>query len=401
MPVRGVDDDVVDLSDRKLDMRPEQRTHTILFWIAGAVLVAAFVGLLTWSESHNLAVGNAADTKAGAAVSTARAERRDVPIYLVGLGTVQALNSVLVRSRVDGQLEKIAFSEGQDVKRDDVLAIIDPQPFEAQLRQAVATQARDSAQLANAQMDFARYNDSIHRGAVSAQILDTAKAQVAQLSAQVQADGAAVDAARVQLGYSTIRSPIDGRTGARLVDAGNMVRSNDAGGIVLVNQIRPIAVTFTLPGEYLPRIQSRQAASALTVLAQDPEEKSTLASGRLVLIDNQIDTTTATIKLKAEFANEETSLWPGQFVNARVLLETRKDAVTVPTRAVQIGPKGNYVFLVAADQSVDLRQVKTGATVDGYTLIESGVAAGDEVVVEGHYKLEKGSRVHVIAAVSQ
>ena len=376
-------------------MRQATRTFGLISR-GGLLLVAASTVVLL---PHRGSAGGErqASAEAGIAVTTARARARDMPIYLVGLGTVTPLNSVLVRARVDGQLDKIAFTEGQDVQRGELLAQLDPQPFEAQLRQAEAVRAKDELQLANAQLDLKRYTDAIHRGAVSTQILDTAKAQAAQLAAQVKADDAAIDAARVQLAYATIRAPVAGRTGARLVDAGNMVRATDANGIVLINQIHPIAVTFTLPAAALPRIRARNRDGELSVLAQRRDDAALVASGKLVLIDNQIDTATATIKLKAQFDNADGALWPGEFVDARLVLETKLNAVTVPSQAVNSGPKGDYVFVVKADRTVDLRSVKVIATDADVSAIETGLAAGEDVVVEGQFKLEAGSRVHAVA----
>lgn len=369
-----------------------------LFGCGLVLLAIALVGVFRATRGRSASdTETAVQVNSGIAVTSAIAQLREMPIGLDGLGTVQPFNSVLVRARVDGQIDKIFFREGQDVKRGDILAQIDAQPFEAQLRQAQAAQAKDDAQLANARLDLARYSDSIHRGAVSAQLLDTARAQTTQLAAQVRADAAAVEAARVQLGYSTIRAPIDGRTGARLIDAGNLVHANDANGIVLINQVQPISVVFTLPAQSLPDIQAHQRAGELDVAALRRDGNQTLATGKLALIDNQIDSSTATIRLKATFANDDVTLWPGQFVNARLILELKKNAITIPSPAVQSGPNGPYVFAIKADRSVALRSVEVAVAADGISTIVQGLAAGEEVVLEGQYKLESGVHVHVVA----
>ena len=340
------------------------------------------------------------DPVAGVAVETVRAKLEDVPIYLTGLGTVQPFNSVLVRARIDGQIEKILFKEGQDVRRGDILAEIDPLPLDAQLRQALAQMAKDQAQLDNARVDLNRYSDSIHRGAVSVQLLDTAKAQTQQLAAQVQADSAALEATRVQRNYATIKAPIDGRTGARLVDEGNLVHANDTMGIVLINQIHPIAVVFSLPADRLADIQVHAKDGELQVRAQRRDASRAEVTGKLVLVDNQIDQATGTIKLKGEFANEDLALWPGQFVDAKLLLETRKHVVTIPTTAIQSGPNGTFVFAVKSGHTVEQRKIDVLVSDVGTSAIGGGLNAGDEVVTEGAYKLEAGTTVRVLPASS-
>jgi multidrug efflux system membrane fusion protein len=362
--------------------------------------LAAGAWLFASSRSAKDAVAQVA-APAAIPVVAGVAELRDTPVYLAGLGTVQPLNSVLVRSRVDGQLDKLMFVEGQEVHRGDAIAQLDPQPFEAQLRQAQASRTKDEAQLANARVDLERYTSSIHRGAVPQQLVDTAKAQVAQLQAQVQADAAAIDNARIQLNYATIRAPLDGRTGARLVDAGNLVRANDSGGIVLINQIHPITVVFSLPAESLGAIQTHARDGELAVIALRRDGSGVLGSGKLVLIDNQIDPTTATIKLKATFSNDDDLLWPGQFVNARLILQTRTNALTVPALAVQRGPDGVYAYVIKHDAGGDIierRALNIASTDDQRVVVDAGLSAGERVVLEGQYKLENGSRVSVTEA---
>jgi membrane fusion protein, multidrug efflux system len=329
-------------------------------------------------------------------VVASKVERADIPIELNGLGTVQALNSVLVRSRVDGQIVKINFSEGKDVHAGDVLIEIDPAPYQAALAQAQANMLKDQASLDNARLDLDRANRLVKTGAVSTQQLDTAKSQVAQLEASVKADQAAIDSTQVQLNYSHIRAPIDGRAGTRLVDAGNILRAADATGVVTINQVHPIFVTFALPADSLPQIRSRLKNGDVDVTAQDPNGHD-LATGKLAVIDNQINQTTATINYKAVFDNLEEVLWPGQFVNVRVRLDVLKDVIAVPVTAVQYGPDGAFAFIVGADHKVQKRALKTGVVNKVAAVITEGLQPGDMVVTDGHYRIETGSTVEVLA----
>lgn len=325
---------------------------------------------------------------AGAAVE------KDVPVYLDGLGTVQAYNSVAVRARVDGQVVKIAFTEGQEVRAGDLLAQIDPDPYRASLEQAAAKKAQDEAQLANVKADLKRYSDLLATEGITQQVYDTQKALVNQLEAAVKAGQAAIDSAKVQLAYTTVVAPIDGRVGIRLLDQGNIVRATDSNGLVVISQLKPVSVIFTLPEQTLGRIQKQSTPGAvLSVLAMDRDNTNVLAEGKLAVIDNQIDTTTGTIKLKATFPNTDLSLWPGQFVNTRLLLSVRKKSVVVPASVIQRGPEGVFVFVINADQSVEIRPVKAAQIEQGEAVIEQGLAAGERVVVDGQYKLQKGSKV--------
>jgi multidrug efflux system membrane fusion protein len=331
--------------------------------------------------------------------------QKDVPIYLGGIGTVQAFNTVTVRARVDGQVQKIGFTEGQDVRAGDLLAQIDPDPYRTALDQAVAKKGQDEAQLANARVDLKRYADLLANEGVTQQLYDTQKALVDQLVAAVNADQAAIESAKVQLAYTTIVSPIDGRTGLRQVDAGNIVHASDANGLVVLTQLKPISVVFTLPEQTLGSIQQQSQASGpdLPVVAVSQDNTTVLGEGKVAVIDNQIDPTTATIKLKATFPNTDLRLWPGQFVNARLLVNVRKASVVVPDQVIQRGPEGDYAWVIKDDQTVEVRPVKlaarSGSQVgQGETVIEEGLRPGERIVVAGMYKLQQGSRIKLADA---
>ncbi len=331
--------------------------------------------------------------------------QKDVPIYLNGIGTVQAFNTVTVRARVDGQVTKIAFTEGQDVRAGDLLAQIDPDPFNAALQQAIAKKAQDEAQLANARIDLNRYSEMVTNEAVTPQQYDTQKALVNTLVATVNADQAAIDSAKVLLAYTTIVSPIDGRTGIRLIDQGNIVHAADLNGIVVITQLKPISVVFILPEQTLGPIQDQcQGADPdLPVVAVSQNNTNVLGEGKLAVIDNQIDRTSAQITLKATFPNTDLRLWPGQFVYARLLLTVRKGCVVVPDSVVQRGPEGAFAFVIKNDQTVEIRPIKVAAQLtaqvkQGEDIIENGLQAGERVVVEGQYKLQQGSRVKLADA---
>jgi multidrug efflux system membrane fusion protein len=379
--------------------QPEPPTRKKPLIAAASLIVAILVGWTIYHRSHSDATASAGT--AGARGQTLPVpvvqgivEARDVPIYLDGLGTVQAFNTVTVRARVDGQLMKVAFTEGQDVKAGDVLVQLDPAPYQAALDQAVAKKAQDAAQLDNARVDLQRYADLLKTDSITQQIYDTQKALIAQLEATVKADQAAVDSARVNLDYTTIRSPIDGRVGIRQVDAGNIVHAVDANGLVVVTQLRPISVVFTLPEQSLTKLQQYQTPGVdFDVLAVSRDNTNLLDKGTLAVVDNQIDTTTGTIKLKANFANENLRLWPGQFVNTRLLLTTRKAGPVVPASVVQRGPDGAFAFVIQNDQTVAMRPLKVAQIESGTALIESGLAPGERVVLDGQYKLRPGSLV--------
>jgi multidrug efflux system membrane fusion protein len=318
-------------------------------------------------------------------------------ISRVGLGTVQAYNTVTVKVRVDGEVQKIAFREGQDVEVGDVLAQIDPRPYEAQLHQAEADKARDEALLANARLDLERFSSLVVKEFATRQSVDTQKALVAQYQAAIAHDQAVIDNARLQLGYTTVVSPLVGRIGIRLIDQGNIVHATDQTGLVVITQMAPISVIFTLPQKYLPEIIEATRRGPLAVSAYDQDDRIKLAEGRLELIDNQIDQGTGSIRLKAIFQNLDGELWPGQFVSARLLLGFRRGPI-VPEAALQSGPNGAYAFVVRQDSTVENRPVRIAASRNGEALIESGLAAGETIVVDGHYKLRPGARIVIAAA---
>jgi multidrug efflux system membrane fusion protein len=322
--------------------------------------------------------------------------RHDVPIYLRGVGTVIAYNTTVVRSQIQGQLTDITFTEGQTVKAGDLLAEIDPRPYQAQLDQMKANRDRDQAQLANAMANLGRYNDLESKGFASAQLSDTQKAQVAQLQAALKADQATIAAAGVQLSYTRLTSPISGVTGVRQIDIGNIIHPTDPNGLVVVTQVEPISLIFTLPQAELPQIQSQVAKGPLTVIAYSQDDKYKLDEGTLLLVNNQIAQTTGTIQLKANFPNTAHRLWPGQLVNARLLVDTRKDGLTIPAPAVQQGQTGPYVYVISSDGTAHVRAVTVAQISEGQALIDTGLRADETVVVDGQYRLTEGSPVRVL-----
>lgn len=334
----------------------------------------------------------------GVPVRVTRAARSDTPTWLTNIATVQAFNTVLVRARVDGQITKVAFKEGTEVKQGDVLVELDRRPFEAQWRAALAQKDRDSAQLANARKDERRYQTLIDADAGAAQTLDTTRAQVAQLTAAVAMDQAQIDLARLQLTYTTITAPIEGRTGARLVDVGNMVHANDTNGLVLLTQLHPIAAIFSLPQNTLPTVRLQQGHHPLRVVALAPNSESPLAEGELTLIDNQIDPTTGTYRCKAIFQNRDEPLWPGEFITVRVMLENLPNAVVLPTAAVQEGPKGPYVYVVTQERTAEIRPVTVGQQLAGQAVIASGLKGDEQIILEGQFRLEPGAAVDITNA---
>ena len=330
-------------------------------------------------------------------VSAAAAVRQDVPIFIRGLGTVQALQSVLVRARVDGTVERVAFVEGQEVKPGDLLAVIDPRPYQAAYDQAVAKKNADVAQLGNAKRDLVRYSDLARSEFASRQSVDTQQASVSQTTANTQADDAAMAMAKLNLDFTRIVSPIEGRVGLRLVDPGNLVHANDATGIVTVNQIHPISMLFTLPQDQFPTVQDAIHASRdpLKVVAYSSDDKQNLGSGVLLTTDNAIDASTGTIKLKAQFANQDDRLWPGEFVNAHLQLSIANNAITVPSSAVQRGVNGLYVFVVKPGGVAALVPVETGQDDGTVTIVTKGLSGSEMVVTGGQSRLTDGTKVAV------
>ncbi len=390
---------------------PSHGSETHFPWktIVVAVIAMAIISVIAISRNHpkSPAAGSGSPSGKGggrgggfggpvsAVIGTV--EQKDFPIYLDGLGTVQAYNTVTVRSRVDGQLTRLGFQEGQDVKAGDPIAQIDPDPFRTQVAQAEAKKSQDEAQLENARVDLRRNADLLKDKIVSQEVYDTQKALVNQLEAAVKADEAAIDNAKVQLAYTTINAPIEGRTGLRMVDTGNIIRSGDSNGIVVLTQLHPIYVVFTLPEQYLGQIRAHQSGP-MTVLAVDRDNTTVLDQGKLDVIDNQIDTTTGTIRFKASFKNADLKLWPGQFVNVRLLLSVRTNGIVVPASVVQRGPDGAYAFVVSDQMKVEMARLQVAQIEQGQALIENGLEPGQRVVVDGQYKLQPGATVQASQA---
>ena len=362
-------------------------------------LALAVLLLITWRVIvHKPADAASRDAAPAIAVDTAAASHSDVPIYLEGLGTVQAFYTVTVTARVDGEIQKIGFTEGQTVHKGDLLAQIDPRPNQAAYEQAVATKSKDEAQLANAKRDLERYILLQPQDLASKQTVDTQRATVDQLSAQVKVDQAAIDNARTQLDYTRITSPIEGRTGIRLIDPGNIVRAAGTAGIVVVTQVQPISVVFTLPEENLGVVGGALSAGAVQVTTLSRDGNTVLDQGTLALIDNQIDQTTGTARLKATFPNTRNTLWPGQYVNARVLVRTERNVLTLPSSAVQLGPNGPFTYVVKGDSTVEVRPLELGAVSGAVTVIRKGIALNERVVTSNQYRLQAGVHVRDNAA---
>lgn len=374
------------------------KRRLFLIAITAAAAIGLVVTLVVQVQQTQQRTRVARDANLPVPVIAAAARLADVPIYLDGVGTTRALNTVTVRPQVDGKLISVLFREGQDVKRGEVLARIDPTTYQAQYDQAVAKKAQDEATLANARMDLERYANLAATNSIARQQLDTQRALVAQLEAQVKLDQAAIDNARAILNYTTITAPIDGRTGIRLVDEGNIVRAADATGIVVITQLKPVSVFFTLPQQQLGEVNRAFARGPLIVEALGADNKTVIDRGTLLVIDNQVDQTTGTVRLKAEFPNAETQLWPGQFVNVRLLIDTLRQVVVVPTAAVQRGPSGAFVYVVQDDATVAVRRIEVAQQDETQAVIARGLQAGERVVTTGFARLTPGAKVTVTAA---
>ncbi len=364
-----------------------------------AVLAIGAIGADYWRTHARPPAGETPNAEAPPVpvlVATAKAE--DVPIILRGLGTVTAYNTVPLKSRVQGAVTEINFKEGQDVKTGDLLIQIDPRPYQAALAQAKADLAKDQAALANAQVDLQRYAKLLTQNFVPEQEYATQKALVDQDQATVQADQAAIRAAALNVDYAAIRSPVDGVTGIRKVDLGVMIQANSTQTLVVVTQIEPIYIIFTLPEADIGRVREAMADSRLRVLAYASNDQKEIAAGVLDLVDNSVNQNTGTVQLKAEFANKDRSLWPGQFVNAHLVLHTVHDGVTVPTAAIQTGPNGAFAYVVGDDSKVHMRPITVTQTENNQALVGAGLKAGERVVVAGEYRLDEGTKVQASQA---
>ncbi len=360
----------------------------------GVVLVAGTIWFVRRSgQKQPPSAGAAQAQQRPVPVVTAQVQQRDLPIYLDGLGTVVAAKTITVRPQVDGRLDSVVFREGQVVRRGEVLAQIDPRPFQVQLEQGKGALTRDAAQLRTARLALARNLELLREKLVSQQDVDNQEAAVGQFEGAVRIDQAQIGSARLNLDYARITSPIDGVTGVRLVDPGNLVHANDANGIVVVTQLDPVAVLFTLPQDYLPQVAQQMELGTLTVEAFSRDGSVKLASGELLVIDNQINQNTATMRLKATFANPQRVLWPNQFVKARLLLTVRKGAIVVPTTAVQRGPEGTFAYVVEPDQTVQPRPVEVEMTQGDVAAIARGLSPGEVVVADGAAALRPGAKV--------
>ncbi|WP_298873090.1 efflux RND transporter periplasmic adaptor subunit [uncultured Bradyrhizobium sp.] len=374
-----------------------------ILWI---IIIAAVAGggYYGWKRHQATEAAKAQTAQKGAPrapavpVSIAAVQKADFPVYLTGLGTVQGFNTVQVRTRVDGQIDKIAFTEGQTVKQGDLLVEIDPRPFKAALDQAKAKKSQDEANLANANLDLQRYT-KLGEFATRQQT-DTQRSTVAQLTAQIAADEAAISNAQTQLDYTQVKSPITGVASLRQVDIGNIINASSQTGIVTIAQIEPITVIFTAPEDQLPYISEGQKSGELKVIAFTTDGKKTLAQGKLAVINNQVDTTSGTIRLKAVFDNKEHTLWPGQSVSTRLLVRTLKDATIVPDDAVQHSTNGLYAYTVSQDNKAEVHKIKVSYSIDGRSVVDEGLSPGQQVITGGQYKVQPGSLVSTAVASS-
>jgi len=364
-----------------------------LRWVTFLAIAAscAFLAGCSTADSKQQKA-QAAGTRA-VSVAIATVQRQDVPVYLTGLGAVTAFNTANIKSRVDGQIMQVNFREGQNVKEGDLLIVIDPRPYQVQLEQMQAQLFRDQAQLRDARLNLERYTTLIPSGSIAQQQVDTQRATVDQLDGTVRTDQAQIDNAKLQIVYSRITAPFNGRVGLRQVDPGNIVHATDTNPMLILTQLQPIAVIFTLPEDVLPSVAQHMARGTLEVDAFSRDDQTKIATGKLLTIDNQIDPTTGTAKLKAVFDNKDNQLWPNQFVNSNLLLETRKNSTTVPTAAILRGPQGTFVYAMNTDKTVEDRAVTVSLTQGNTSVVTSGLNPGDVVVTDGQDKLQRGSRV--------
>jgi membrane fusion protein, multidrug efflux system len=371
----------------------------VVLCVVGAAAYFLYPKFVGTAEAQS---GKKADKRGGVVPVVAATSRQgDMPVYLGGLGSVTAFNTVTVRSRVDGQIVKIAFTEGQLVKEGDLLVEIDPRPFQVMLEQAEAQKARDVALLQNAVLDQERYKVLFAQQAIPKQQLDTQLSTVAQSEATIKSDQAAIDNAKLQLVYSKITSPLTGRIGLRLVDQGNIIHATDVNGLVVITQLQPIAVIFNIAEDSLPEVRKKMANGTLRVDAYDRDLKKKLAQGQLLTIDNQIDQSTGTVRFKAQFENTDNSLFPNQFVNARLLLDTRHNAVIIPTAAIQRSSQSAFVYVIKPDNTAEVRNIVSTLTEGDEAAVDSGLATGEIVVIDGVDKLQQGTKVSVRMADSK
>jgi membrane fusion protein, multidrug efflux system len=366
--------------------------------LIAAIGAAGYFGWQRTTGEHAVQAAQKSPAPKPVPVKIATAEKADFPVYLTGLGTVQGFNTVVVRTRVDGQIEKIAFKEGQLVNQGDLLAQIDPRPYQAALDQAKAKKAQDEANLANANLDLQRYT-KLGEFATRQQT-DTQRSTVAQLTAQIAADDAAIANTQTQVDYTSIKAPISGVAGLRQVDVGNIVNASTQTGIVTIAQIEPIAVIFTAPEEQLPYINEAQSVQPLKVIAITTDGKKPLAEGTLSVVNNQVDTTSGTIRLKAVFDNKNHALWPGQSVSTRLLVKTLKDATVVPDDAIQHSTDGLYAYIVNQENKAELRKIKVSQSIDGRSVVDDGLSPGQQVITSGQYKVQPGTLVTTAVASS-
>lgn len=381
------------METKPIEPARKRRRGLIICAVCGLAVLA---GLVYWIQTPRADNTTRSKVRAAVPVSIVTVSRQDVPVYLTGLGTVQALFTVAVHSQVDGKLQDVFFKEGQRVNKGEVLAKIDPRLYQAALDQAKARKAMDQAALTAAEKDLARFRTLVQKNAETQQNLDLQQAKVDQAKASIDADSAAIETAQTNLDYTNIVAPNDGRMGVRLVDPGNVVHASDQGALAVLTQTQPTAVLFTLPAQTLDAVRAAMARGAVEVAAYDRDNSRLLSSGTLATIDNMIDQATATYKLKAMFANADETLWPGEFVNARLLLEVRKEVVVIPQVAVQRGPHGLFTWIVKTDNTVEPRPITTGTTTADRTIVTSGIAAGERVVTDGQYKLQTGASVTIV-----